>query len=878
MTFCFNLTRRALLKTLSAAGAASAIPWADALAEKTSGVLTAVSPKELLDSNVKVINTYHDVHCHSSCMLKAYVRDGKLLAITSAGDIPLAGSDRADNSIIPIQRRGCARGYSERKRLYAPDRLKYPLLQTIERGNLSGFKRISWDEALDRACAEIEKTIARKKELGYIPAWGVGDTLLGYFGPYLGTFGSTSIGNQVDCLNNCYGLDIPGHPAIDVLNSKFIIIWSSNPLNTNYQWTMILTKAREMGIPIVVIDSTYTKSAAVLGTGAPGLKPWICPRPGTDGAMMAAMCNTIYRRRLHDEAYLRKYAFGFYPGDSVVSRSSIKNPVTGEDFAGRTFTVPKGESFVEYLDQLQREHGGEEGVLRWASEITGVPAKTIETLALTYAKTKPACLFSGTASGGAQRASNGMYFCWMEVALATMTGNATVRGGGIGYVSRVDGYNVKLGPAPKMTSAKAYPPIRFMLFNQSQVIQTGRDFRTPEQLRADVLSINKVDLGPDPRLQVEMIWRGGGTGDTFNQQSSINPKIDAWKKLRYVLTYERFMSSTARFSNLVLPACSPFEQSYFTFGKTGTDLNVVNKVVEPMYECRPDREINEMIAKRLGLDWGRHGETDQEVMKTQWKTSSIPEAYRKINPAAKLPTFEEMRKTANLQLLVEPKDSLIRITKYAPGEFPTETGRIDFYSPFMAERGRAFNGAACRYVPAEEGFEDIHSGKLSPGGRRYTMQFTTPHVLNRSHSQFDNIPMLQDQFAQTVIMNPGDAAKRGISDGDLVYVFNDYGCLKLPAEVTVRQIEGVVAIPQCAWYQPSKTEMYDAVYDGDYDGKPELHRVPVDTGGCANTLFKDQASGAPDPVMQLKSSTGGSGGMVVNGRACEVSKTLPAFS
>lgn len=70
---------------------------------------------------------------------------------------------------------------------------------------------------------------------------------------------------------------------------------------------------------------------------------------------------------------------------------------------------------------------------------------------------------------------------------------------------------------------------------------------TPEQLRADVLSINKVDLGPDPRLQVEMIWRGGGTGDTFNQQSSINPKIDAWKKLRYVLTYERFMSSTARF-------------------------------------------------------------------------------------------------------------------------------------------------------------------------------------------------------------------------------------------------------------------------------------------------------------------------------------------
>ena len=111
--------------------------------------------------------------------------------------------------------------------------------------------------------------------------------------------------------------------------------------------------------------------------------------------------------------------------------------MTGKPYAGERFTVPKGESFVEYLDQLQAEHGGEAGVLRWASEVSGVPAETIKALAINYAKAKPACLFSGIASGGAQRSPNGMYFVWLELALATMTGNATVRGGGIGAVNPV---------------------------------------------------------------------------------------------------------------------------------------------------------------------------------------------------------------------------------------------------------------------------------------------------------------------------------------------------------------------------------------------------------------------------------------------------------
>lgn len=872
-----NVSRRAVVRALGATGLASALPWAEALAKKATEHLQAATPQDLLDSKVKVINTYHEQHCHGSCMLKAYVKDGRLLALTSAGDIPLKGSRQADESIFKMQRRCCPRGLAERKRLYAPDRLKYPLLQTIERGNLAGFKRITWDEALDRACEEIERTVARQKELGYIPAWSMGDTLLPYLGHYVDTYGNQSTGNQIDCLNNCFGREIRGNPAIDMLNSKFIVLWSANTQATSPQWSLYLTKAREKGIPIVAVDPRYSNTVGAMATGAPGITPWIGPRPGTDGVILAAMCNTIYRRKLYDEAYLRKYTFGFYPNETIISQSPLNDPLTGKPYKGQRFTVPKGQSFIEYLDRLQVEHGGETGVLKWAEEISGVSAQTIENLAVTYAKAKPACLFSGAASGGAQRSSNGMYFVWLQLALAAMTGNATVRGGGIGFVGRPDGYTMTLGAAPKLTEAKKFSPLRFMLFNQSQILTTGRDLRTPEQMRDDIKRLNGIDLGTDPRIRVEMVWRGGGSGDRFNQSSSINPKIEAWKRLRFVLCYERFMSSTARFSDLVLPSCTQFEQSYFHAGRMKTDMNAVRQIVDPMYECKPDYRINEMIAERLGLDWGRHGMSDMEIMRKQWAGAKLPEAYKKIDPECKLPSFEEMLEEANLQLPVPPEESVLQINDYQAGQFPTDTGRINFYSPYIDQRGRAEEGAYCHYVPAEEGYESIKAGKKSVGGRLYTLQLTSPHVIERSHTQFDNITMLADCYRRGIMIHPDDAQKRGIKDGDKIYLYNDYGCTKMPAIVTKRQCPGSVAVGQGSWYQPSKTEFYNAVFDGDYDGKPEVHKVPVDVGGCLNVLTRDKVYGSPDPIAHVLSPSGGSGGMAVNGRACEVSKTLPVF-
>ena len=92
-------------------------------------------------------------------------------------------------------------------------------------------------------------------------------------------------------------------------------------------------------------------------------------------------------------------------------------------------------------------------------------------------------------------------------------------------------------------------------------------------------------------------------------------------------------------------------------------------------------------------------------------SAKVPEKYKELNPEFKLPTFEEMQKEGNVQLFVNPETSVIDAARFAPGEFPTDTGKINFYSPFLAERGRLKQKEArAQYVRPPEGIEDLLEG------------------------------------------------------------------------------------------------------------------------------------------------------------------------
>jgi anaerobic dimethyl sulfoxide reductase subunit A len=117
-------------------------------------------------------------------------------------------------------------------------------------------------------------------------------------------------------------------------------------------------------------------------------------------------------------------------------------------------------------------------------------------------------------------------------------------------------------------------------------------------------------------------------------------------------------------------------------------------------------------------------------------------------------------------------------------------------------------------------------------------------------------------------MNPYDAQKRGINDGDSVYIFNDWGCIKVGVELSKRVKPGCVLLPHGVWYRPSSTETYLAYFDINGDDSPEAIRVPVDIGGCENVLTHDFDNGPKDGLLPVSDNH-------FNGNLCEVSKTHP---
>ena len=820
-------------------------------------------------SSMKTVMTLHPMHCGGACMLKLHVQDGKVCKVTSAGDIPREGSYEIDESLSPMQRRACLMGISEKRRIFAPDRLKYPLKQTQERGNIRGFKRITWDEALDTIANWYHEMKKRVDDLGYLPILDEGG-MAPYLGPYLKRFGNPSSGNLQAATFGAIGdfATLKGNPPMDAFNSNYIVIWGNDTQSTSPSLAFIVMKAKEAGIPVTVIDTRYTDTAASMGTGSNNKPPYICVRPGTDSALLAAMAHVIYRRDLHDKEFLKEYCFGFYPGDRVISQSLSKHPVSGEPYLGKTFTVPKGESFVEYLDTLQSEHGGYEGVLNWATKLTGVPEAVIENFAIQYATAKPAFIFSKLT--GPQRTHNGMYFSWMLIGLSALTGNSNKKGGGYGDIRADDGYSVHLDPPPPLSDQKTYSPILFSSFKINDVLLHGLDGRTSQQLREDVQISTGIDLGSDARLTLEMYVRGAVGGNIFNQIPNTNKRVLAWKKLKHIVSYERFMTSTAAWSDIVLPTITNFEESSFQ-SQWVSDTFVVNGPMTYMYEAKPDWWVNEQLAQRLGIEYGRKGLTDIEIMELQWKNAIMPEGYKEINPEVKLPSFKEIIEKGHLQLPVPKEKTLIQLAAIKPGEFDTDTGRINFYSPYYAERDRVvLKVPKAQYVRPHEGYEDVleNGGKLGAKGIYYRLQFITPHVAHRALTTYSNIPVINEQKPHMVEIHPEDAATRDIIDGDMVYVFNDFGCIKLPAFVTRRILPGVVCIGQGACYRPSSNETYEAWFNTDNDGKPELHLVPVDVGGCTNTLVNDLNSGVLDPFLCGL-------GLNAGGALCEISKKKP---
>lgn len=147
-----EVTRRGLMKTtaiggLAVASSAFTLPFTQ-LASAADALSPATAPENVVWSACTV-------NCGSRCPLRMHVVDGEIKYVETDN----TGDDNYDGL---HQVRACLRGRSMRRRVYNPDRLKYPMKRVGKRGE-GKFERISWDEAYDIIASNMQRLI---KEYG----------------------------------------------------------------------------------------------------------------------------------------------------------------------------------------------------------------------------------------------------------------------------------------------------------------------------------------------------------------------------------------------------------------------------------------------------------------------------------------------------------------------------------------------------------------------------------------------------------------------------------------------------------------------------------------------------------------------------------------
>ena len=991
-----RISRRSFLQTAGALSATAALYGCGGGEAKDQAYEPIVAPQDdlVFDRTVKEIMGTHPHNCGGRCPFKFSVKgfgtsSARIVKCTSDGDISRADSIDSDESIEMPQIRGCVRGYAQVKRTYSPDRIKYPLIQTKKRGDVSGFRRATWDEALDKVADMIAATVKRYKKYGgtldYIPmvagpsngmktgmvfagmfaqgfAEGAGSALIQYFGPAILPAGSPSFENMLFATIGSCGL-VPGlaggNQVLNYQKSNFIIQWGADPSVKEPNKTLFLTKAKEAGVPIVTIDARFTDTAAQQSTGFAkyNLPAYIKVRPQTDSAIAVAMAYTIYKNNWHDDAFIKANCFGFYPTQgapvdsdgkpfTVVAPAPYpgylleptdfsfskmltpdKHPLAGMYAPGENMHVPPGMSFVEYLDSLGVEKYKEvnktddlsgasiaakkDAVITWASNLSGVAKDTILNFADAFAHAGEVFLENG--NNGGQKTNNGMHSVWMMICLAGMCGHTKKIGGNLGVNSADTMFNpvtFKNGLMyPILGKGASTPAILVNSNSFVDLVFTGRDNRTKSEFYNDIKSINGIDLpggAADPKLEIDMVLGAYHITNSINTCPNTNKALNAFTvtdasggyKIKHYVLYEQFMTPTAAHADIILPAASHHEQAAFLSGQA---TFYQNQLINPMYDTMADVDIDIALAKKLqakgiAIDYSRGGKTDEELLESIWNDVTVPDGFTK-------PSFADLKKNGKVEMKVAQSSGYNPMTGLP---FLSETGKLQYYSPFYNYRNGGIKNQegdhrvypAVRYMEPFQGYDKILKNQnVGVKGIAYPLQFTTKHARNRAHTVYDNVPMIRDQFdyPKRGSMNPVDAAKRGISDGDTVYIYNDWGCMKVNVSISNRTGEGVVELPHGVWYRASTdaNDTYEAWFDLDMgnsvgsktatvtefdnSGKPVQvtktfykYVTKVDVGGCENVLTHDKDQGPRDPLC------GQIGNNHFNGNLCEVSKIKPA--
>ncbi len=235
-------------------------------------------------------------NCEAGCGLLAYIDKEKMLIQKFEG-----------NPVHPGSRgRNCAKGPATINQVNDPERILYPLRRAGKRGE-GKWARVTWDEVLDDLGGRIRKALVegRKNEIMYhvgrpgheliynqrvLHAWGID-----------GHNSHTNVCSAGARTGYAFwhGLD---RPSPDYANARFILLLSSHLEAGHYfnPHAQRIIDGKAKGAKICVVDTRLSNTASKADY-------WLSPWPGTEAAMLLAMCRILLEEELYDRDFVRRW-------------------------------------------------------------------------------------------------------------------------------------------------------------------------------------------------------------------------------------------------------------------------------------------------------------------------------------------------------------------------------------------------------------------------------------------------------------------------------------------------------------------------------------------------------------------------------------------
>jgi anaerobic selenocysteine-containing dehydrogenase len=237
----------------------------------------------------------------------------------------------------------------------------------------------------------------------------------------------------------------------------------------------------------------------------------------------------------------------------------------------------------------------------------------------------------------------------------------------------------------------------------------------------------------------------------------------------FTVVLEHFQTDTADYADILLPATTQLEHVdiHSTYGHLYMMAN--NAAIPPLGEAKPNTEIFRQLAARMGFDDPCFRESDDEI---------AAQAFNAKDQRAIHFDWESLKRKG-WQKLNMPE------APFAKGNFPTPSGKCEFYSERMLQAGLDPLPA---YVPP---YESVASNPEL--AKAYPLSMISPPARNFLNSTFVNVESLRNTEGEPHLdIHPDDAALRGIASGDLVRIFNQRGSFVAKARVTGKARQGLV--------------------------------------------------------------------------------------